>query len=153
MKLFAKVNRSFVKMFLFAILALFAGFGTANAADSLKAKSVHVVTAGVNQSLTCPPEKALLNAEKDAVDVANLYKAQKGKLNNDIHVEEPLLGATATRQNIFNAINKLKQTAGPESLSILFLSGHGITVANGRAYLATFDGMLYCFGVPQAARK
>ena len=23
----------------------------------------------------------------------------------------------------------------------------GLTVANGRAYIATFDGMLYCFGV------
>jgi putative pyrroloquinoline-quinone-binding quinoprotein len=30
----------------------------------------------------------------------------------------------------------------------------GLTVANGRAYVATFDGMLYCFGVarPAAAR-
>ena len=27
----------------------------------------------------------------------------------------------------------------------------GLTVANGRAYLATFDGMMYSFGVPQAA--
>jgi outer membrane protein assembly factor BamB len=26
----------------------------------------------------------------------------------------------------------------------------GLTVANGRAYLGTFDGMLYCFGVPAA---
>ena len=25
----------------------------------------------------------------------------------------------------------------------------GLTVANGRAYIATFDGVLYCFGVPQ----
>ena len=23
----------------------------------------------------------------------------------------------------------------------------GLTVANGRAYIATFDGMLYCFGI------
>ena len=23
----------------------------------------------------------------------------------------------------------------------------GLTVANGRAYIATFDGVLYCFGV------
>jgi outer membrane protein assembly factor BamB len=23
----------------------------------------------------------------------------------------------------------------------------GLTVANGRAYVATFDGMLYCFGI------
>jgi hypothetical protein len=28
----------------------------------------------------------------------------------------------------------------------------GITVVNGRAYIPTFDGMLYCFGVPQAAK-
>ncbi len=27
----------------------------------------------------------------------------------------------------------------------------GLTVANGRAYIATFDGTLYCFGVPAAA--
>jgi len=25
----------------------------------------------------------------------------------------------------------------------------GLTVANGRVYLATFDGVLYCFGIPQ----
>jgi outer membrane protein assembly factor BamB len=25
----------------------------------------------------------------------------------------------------------------------------GLTVANGRAYIATFDGVLYCFGVKQ----
>ena len=25
----------------------------------------------------------------------------------------------------------------------------GITVANGRVYLATFDGKLYCFGLPK----
>jgi outer membrane protein assembly factor BamB len=25
----------------------------------------------------------------------------------------------------------------------------GLTVANGRAYLATFDGVLYCFGIPR----
>jgi outer membrane protein assembly factor BamB len=25
----------------------------------------------------------------------------------------------------------------------------GLTVANGRAYIATFDGVLYCFGVPR----
>ena len=28
----------------------------------------------------------------------------------------------------------------------------GLTVSNGRAYLGTFDGMLYCFGVPAAGR-
>jgi outer membrane protein assembly factor BamB len=28
----------------------------------------------------------------------------------------------------------------------------GLTVANGRAYVATFDGTLYCFGVPPQAR-
>jgi outer membrane protein assembly factor BamB len=27
----------------------------------------------------------------------------------------------------------------------------GLTVANGRAYVGTFDGMLYCFGVPRSA--
>ena len=27
----------------------------------------------------------------------------------------------------------------------------GLTVANGRAYLGTFDGMLYSFGVPAAS--
>jgi outer membrane protein assembly factor BamB len=26
----------------------------------------------------------------------------------------------------------------------------GLTVANGRAYIATFDGVLYCFGVPRS---
>ena len=26
----------------------------------------------------------------------------------------------------------------------------GLTVANGRAYIATYDGMLYCFGVPSS---
>jgi outer membrane protein assembly factor BamB len=25
----------------------------------------------------------------------------------------------------------------------------GLTVANGRAYIATFDGTLYCFGIPK----
>jgi outer membrane protein assembly factor BamB len=25
----------------------------------------------------------------------------------------------------------------------------GLTVANGRVYLATFDGVLYCFGIPR----
>ena len=25
----------------------------------------------------------------------------------------------------------------------------GLTVANGRAYVATFDGTLYCFGIPR----
>jgi outer membrane protein assembly factor BamB len=25
----------------------------------------------------------------------------------------------------------------------------GLTVANGRAYIATFDGVLYCFGIPR----
>ena len=29
----------------------------------------------------------------------------------------------------------------------------GLTVANGRVYLGTFDGMLYSFGVPAAAGK
>ena len=29
----------------------------------------------------------------------------------------------------------------------------GLTVANGRAYLGTFDGMMYSFGVPAAAAK
>ena len=29
----------------------------------------------------------------------------------------------------------------------------GLTVANGRAYLGTFDGTMYCFGIPAAAQS
>ena len=29
----------------------------------------------------------------------------------------------------------------------------GLTVANGRVYLGTFDGMMYSFGIPAAAAK
>jgi outer membrane protein assembly factor BamB len=29
----------------------------------------------------------------------------------------------------------------------------GLTVANGKAYVATFDGTLYCFGIPRAEAK
>jgi hypothetical protein len=38
-------------------------------------------------------------------------------------------------------------SSGDEIASFSHFSG--LTVANGRVYLGTYDGMLYCFGLPQ----
>src|SRR5437867_1581012 len=128
MKMFVNSNRSFVKMFLLALVALFAGFGQAGAIDKNgRAKTVHVLTVGVSNApdITLP---FLANAAKDAINVAEDFIGQDGKLAAKLHVAEPLINEMATEENILKAIDELARKAGPDDLTVIYIAGHGTII-------------------------
>ena len=101
-------------------------------------------------------------------DAANL--SQEGKLNilgvfdavqvgtvPTIHPRAHLVVRFKGRRADIGTHSVVLRWTGPEGKE-LWSSGNtieswnhfsGLTVANGRAYIATFDGTLYCFGIPR----
>jgi hypothetical protein len=93
------------------------------AAQVAQPGTLHVLTVGVNGS-----EKrtfgTLRFADKDAKDVADLFKAQDGRLYARVQVRT-LTNAEATRARARKELRDLERSAGPNDMVVVFLSGHG----------------------------
>ncbi len=86
---------------------------------------------------------------KDAQDMANLFKAQKGRSYRDVEVR---VVADGTRGDIIEALEWLEADEDETRVNLLFLAGHGVTDERGNYYYMGVDGQadrLRASGVPR----
>lgn len=84
-------------------------------------------------------ELALDFAAKDARDFVGIMLGQKGQLYSDV-VVRTLTDAAATRDAIVDGLNWLRTESSARDTAVVFLSGHGITLANGNYYFLPVNG-------------
>jgi uncharacterized caspase-like protein len=85
--------------------------------------TLRYLTVGVTEYVD-PTIRQLSCCRRDAEDMAEAFRAQKGKLCPLVE-GETLTDAQATRQNILNALDNLIATARNGDTAMIFLSGHG----------------------------
>ncbi len=80
----------------------------------------------------------LQSAAKDATDIAETFRAQKGKLFNNVEVTT-LLNQQATAAGITHAINQLRTKTNPYSYVVVYLAGHGNSGNDGEFFFNAYD--------------
>ncbi|OQX07267.1 MAG: hypothetical protein BWK80_49735, partial [Desulfobacteraceae bacterium IS3] len=66
----------------------------------------------------------LLVADKDAEAIADVFKAQQGKLYRNVNVKL-LLNENATGDNILDGLDWILKESTQKDMSVIFISGHG----------------------------
>ena len=105
-------------------------------ADGTAKPTLYALLVGVSHY-----EDADLNlgyAAKDASDLADVLKAQSGRLYGDVQVKVLTDGA-ATSVALKDGLAWLAAHATDRDLELLFVAGHGITDAKGRFWFLTYD--------------
>jgi hypothetical protein len=80
----------------------------------------------------------LLSAHKDAIDMANLFRSQQGKLFGKVETKT-LIDHDASAENITRALAWIKDQAAADSYTIVFLAGHGDHRVTGEFQFQAFD--------------
>lgn len=112
-----------------AILRLQVAGGKA-AAKQTKPK-LYVLAVGVSKYAN--PEYNLGLASKDANDFVNSLKGQKGKLYSDVAVKL-LTDAQATKDDVLDGLDWLKQNVTANDVGVMFVAGHGMNDKLGGYY-------------------
>jgi uncharacterized caspase-like protein len=126
--------RRLLPLFL-SIVALVSGTGTAGA-QAPQQGTLHVLAVGVNGQQDRRLGQ-LRYADKDARDLAALFRGQEGKLFGRVQVRT-LTNADATRAHIRTELHDVERSAQPGDLVVVFLSGHG-----GRGFFGTWSFEAY----------
>jgi hypothetical protein len=88
-------------------------------------RRLHALIAGVSDYAA--PDMALAYAAKDARDFAHALEGQKGGYYADVETRV-IVDRDVTRASLIDGLDWLaSQATGPEDVSVLFLSGHGLT--------------------------
>lgn len=102
--------------------------------------SLWVLAMGVSQYKD--PQLNLKWADADAIELANAFKQQKGKLFSEVLIKT-LVNEQATRANIMMAISEHLGKAGPEDVVMIFVAGHGVkSQQTGSYYFVTYNADL-----------
>ena len=72
-------------------------------------------------------------AHRDAEAFANILKAQQNKGYREVNARV-LMDDTATKASVLNGLDWLKANVGVGDVGVVFLSGHGFTMATDRRY-------------------
>lgn len=99
------------------------------------APSLSLVSVGISKYQFV---KKLLSAHKDAQDVANLFKAQEGKLFGQVQVKT-LIDNEADAANIRQALYWAKEQARPGHYTVVFMAGHGDSRKTGEFEFQAVD--------------
>ena len=92
-------------------------------------------------------------ADDDAEAFARTWRSQQGLLYENVHARV-LTNDAATKQGVMDLLGWLLKEPGPEDLVILFISGHGVSDAQGDYHFATYDVKitnLFSTGLPWTA--
>lgn len=111
-------------------LQLAGGKGTTKQTASGKPK-LYVLAVGVSKYAN--PEFNLGLASKDANDFVNSLKGQKGKLYSDV-VVKLLTDAQATKDDVLDGLDWLKQNVTANDVGVMFVAGHGMNDKLGGYY-------------------
>ena len=71
-----------------------------------------------------PSINPLLSADKDAKDIAKLFKKQEGVFYKKVNVKL-LTDREATTYNIVNGLKWLKENVTKNDIAMIFIAGHG----------------------------
>jgi hypothetical protein len=120
---------------LVAGLALAIAFLLSQAAQ---ARDLYMVSVGVTNAIGHPH---LTATAKDAKDMSSWAASQKGKLFQNVHITT-LTDNNATRQNVINALNAMKNNARAGDYMIFYDSSHGGKGNGGQYVMCVYDGDL-----------
>jgi len=84
------------------------------------------------------PDFNLNFADKDALAIAKLFKAQEGKIYKKV-VTKVLVNENATSGNILDALDWIDREATSKDVVILFIAGHGVNDDKGNYYFLSTD--------------
>lgn len=115
-----------------AILRLQVAGGKAASKQASSSKpKLYVLAVGVSKYAN--PEYNLGLASKDANDFVNSLKGQKGKLYSDVLVRL-LTDAQATKDDVLDGLDWLKQNVTANDVGVMFVAGHGMNDKLGGYY-------------------
>lgn len=110
------------------------------AANDAALPKLFLLAVGVSEYAN--PEYTLGLPAKDARDFARVVMAQqRGKLYQKVEVRL-LTDKNATRAGVLEGLEWLKKNVATNDTAILFLAGHGVTLADRSYYFVTHDGDL-----------
>jgi len=105
-----------------------------------KAPDLNILAVGVGTYQD--PALKLKFPAKDARDVTEVFRRQKNRLYADVHVTL-LTDEQATRERIMAALREIRDHSDPRSVTLVFLSGHGLTNSSNNSYcFLPFDARL-----------
>ena len=104
--------------------------------DNLFKPKLYVLAVGVSRYKN--PDYNLGLAAKDATDFVAVFQKQKGKLYGDV-VVRLLTDDKATKDEVLDGLEWLKQQVTARDVGIMFLSGHGINDNTGKYYFGTHN--------------
>lgn len=115
-----------------AILRLQLAGGKSSAKQTASGNpKLYVLAVGVSKYAN--PEYNLGLASKDANDFVNSLKGQKGKLYSDV-VVKLLTDAKATKDDVLDGLDWLKQNVTANDVGVMFVAGHGMNDKLGGYY-------------------
>ena len=76
--------------------------------------------------------------DRDANELAKMFKSQEGKLFKEVHTKT-LTNADATVRNIKIQLNRFLKQASSEDLIVIFLAGHGVISSDQELYFVAHD--------------
>lgn len=101
------------------------------AAEALFKPKLYILAVGVSKYKN--PDFNLGLAAKDAKDFAAVFQKQKGKLYGDV-VVKLITDEKATRDEVVDGLDWLKQQVTARDVGIMFLAGHGMNDNTGSYY-------------------
>jgi len=102
-----------------------------SAAEALFKPKLYILAVGVSKYRN--PDFNLGLAAKDAKDFAAVFQKQKGKLYGDV-VVKLITDEKATRDEVVDGLDWLKQQVTARDVGIMFLAGHGMNDNTGSYY-------------------
>jgi WD40 repeat protein len=84
------------------------------------------------------PDYQLGLAAKDARDFVETFKGQKDRLYRDVQIKL-LVDQLASRDNVLDGLDWLRNQVTAKDVGILFLAGHGETDPDGKYYFLPYD--------------
>lgn len=98
--------------------------------------NLYLLTIGISSFAN--PSYNLTFADADAKAMSSIFKAQKGKMFNDVYVVE-LFNEKATRAKILDGFHFLKEVAKPRDVVMIFIATHGMNEKE-KFYILPHDG-------------
>jgi len=135
------------KAILLGVLALLLTFTAGAFGAPAQPRNLNIFSVGIAE---CIGQSPLPSCKKDAIDMNQWARSQKGKLFQDVQ-DSILLNADATRANVLNGLQGLKAKAQPGDYTMVYLSSHG-GIHQGELKFCAYDGVVSWSEVQDALR-